>query len=198
MFASALCTVSAEVSSFPVWPVRTGVNRDSTLTFGPCAFARRRRTHEGTGGQCQVCAKRSCPRPLPAPSQPPQALALPFAPPYPERHPQASPVPYRDPSSAACRHGTPQARSWPPSASSHLQRRCVVRSSRMPLLWPALPAFLLLARVIAAPRFPQIVGAAVPLFSPTFVGLLSLLALPPLTIALSTAVCTAALHCKQR
>jgi hypothetical protein len=45
----------------------------------------------------------------------------------------------------------------------------------MSLLWPALPEFLLLARVVAAPRFPQIVGAAVPLFSPTFVGLLGLL-----------------------
>src|SRR5215208_5071212 len=46
-----------------------------------------------------------------------------------------------------------------------LQRRCVVRSSRMPLLWPALPAFLLLARVIATPRFLQIVRAALLIFS---------------------------------
>jgi hypothetical protein len=31
MFVPALCPVLAKVSSFSVWPVRTGVNRDSSL-----------------------------------------------------------------------------------------------------------------------------------------------------------------------
>jgi hypothetical protein len=53
-----------------------------TLTIGPCACARRRRAHEGTGGRCRVYANSACPGPLPAPSQPPQALALPCTPPY--------------------------------------------------------------------------------------------------------------------
>src|SRR5687767_1110827 len=40
-----------------------------------------------------------------------------------------------------------------------------LRSRGTPSAWPALPAFLLLARVIAAPRFLQIARAALLIFS---------------------------------
>src|SRR5215203_5747960 len=41
-----------------------------------------------------------------------------------------------------------------------------LRSRRTPSPWPALPAFLLLARVVAPPRFLQIARAALLIFSP--------------------------------
>src|SRR5215204_3911715 len=44
-----------------------------------------------------------------------------------------------------------------------------LRSRRTPSPWPALPAFLLLARVIAPPRFLQIARAALLIFSPLLV-----------------------------
>ena len=56
----------------------------------------------------------------------------------------------------------------------------------MPPLRPILSAFFLLARMVTAPRFPQLVGAAVPLFSLVLVGLLGSL---PFVVA---AVCHAA------
>jgi hypothetical protein len=46
----------------------------------------------------------------------------------------------------------------------------------------------MLARVVAAPHFHQLVEAAVPLFSAAFVGLSGLPPLPPRTIALFAAV----------
>jgi hypothetical protein len=62
----------------------------------------------------------------------------------------------------------------------------------MPTLRLILPLFLLLARVIAPPRFLQIVGAAVPLFSPLLV-----LGSLPFVVALVAAIRHAALHCGQ-
>src|SRR5215210_4754164 len=53
---------------------------------------------------------------------------------------------------------------------------------------PILPVFLLLARVVAAPRFHQLVEPAVPAFPAAFVGLPGLPPLPPCTIALFAAV----------
>src|SRR5215204_3915294 len=44
-----------------------------------------------------------------------------------------------------------------------------LRLRRTPSPWPALPAFLLLARVIAPPRFLQIARAALLTFSPLLV-----------------------------
>src|SRR5215212_7987476 len=147
---------------------------DLALTPGPFSFARRRRPREGRGDQCRVCAKRSYPLPLPAPSPHPQALALPFALPYPERCRRASPVPCRGPSSAACRHAIPRVRNRPRRASSLPRRRCASRSiripPRIPPLWPNLPAsFAIPARVVAPPRFLQILRAPIPLFSPLLV-----------------------------
>src|SRR5215217_4071805 len=147
---------------------------DLALTFGPCAFARRRRPHGGRGTRSRACTSRSRPLSPPAPSPHPQALALPFALPYPERRPQASCVPYRGPSSAACRDAIPQVRNRPRRASSLPRRRCTSRSiripPRIPPLWPNLPAsFAIPARVVAPPCFLQILRAPVPLFSPLLV-----------------------------
>src|SRR5215216_810062 len=56
----------------------------------------------------------------------------------------------------------------------------------------------MLARVVAAPCFHQIFGAALPLFSAAFVGLPGLPPLPPLAVALFAAVRHATgLHCGQ-
>src|SRR5215210_1198449 len=60
---------------------------------------------------------------------------------------------------------------------------------------PILPDFLLLARVVAAPRFHQLVEPAVPVFSAAFVGFPGLPPLPPRPIPLVAAVRHAALHC---
>src|SRR5215217_9656129 len=152
---------------------------DLALTFGPCAFARRRRPHGGRGTRSRACTSRSRPLSPPSLSPHPQALALPFALPYPELCHRASPVPCRGPSSAACRHAIPRARNRPPRASSLPQRRCASRSiripprrpPRIPPLWSNLPAsFAIPARVVAPPCFLQILRAPVPLFSPLLVS----------------------------
>jgi hypothetical protein len=57
---------------------------------------------------------------------------------------------------------------------------------------------LLVARVVAAPRFHQIVGAAHPPFSAAFIGLPGFPSLPPRAVALFAAVHHATvLHCGQ-
>src|SRR5215212_8510622 len=51
----------------------------------------------------------------------------------------------------------------PCSSSSRLLRRCASRSLWIALLWPTLPLLLMLARVVAPPRFPQLLIAALDL-----------------------------------
>src|SRR5215210_5075682 len=78
-----------------------------------------------------------------------------------------------------------------PSASLSLAFVHLVRlwpKEHPPSCRPILPVFLMLARVVAAPRFHQLVEAAIPLFSAAFVGLPSLPPLPPRAIALFAAV----------
>src|SRR5215212_1907491 len=87
---------------------------------------------------------------------------------------------------------------YKPHPREYIRQRqgTLARSCRTPPPRPALPLFLL-ARVVAAPRFRQLVEAApplsIPLLSPAFVGLPGLSPLPPLAIALLAAVRHAAL-----
>src|SRR5215208_5575762 len=129
----------------------------------PLACGYHRRPRGGRVSRRRAWRSRSCPRPPPAPSRPPLVLAPPFLPPHRGQSRRASPFLYRGPSSAACLHGTPLARSRPHQASSRLRRRCASRSIWIALLWPTLPLLLMLARVVAAPRFPQLLRAALDL-----------------------------------
>src|SRR5687768_13456165 len=89
-------------------------------------------------------------------------------------------------SSIAASRLAPPRRPRPSVAFLHLVR--LWPKEHPPSCRPILPVFLLLAWVVAAPRFHQLVEAAGPLFSAAFVGLPGLRPLPPRAIALFATV----------